>query len=320
LPVVRVGAPRRVLLAVLTIVAATATATATAGCGASPPVADSASNQNSRPTVRPGQPFDVLLGKESSSIELVRLRIRDRCLADAGYPQNLDNFGSWRPPDPFEPLLVSARSFGPISEEEARRLGFGVDYPGEPARIVSFDSGYDTNLERCEKQAWGRLGNDAKQTMSQYMDLFNLLAPYRYEVDREVPADLPVRLYDCMVKKNYRADREAFLKTPNYTLFDVQFGSVQQGPEEGWQPANRPGTVQVGPAIPPRRYTPTPAEAQLAVAWFQCSKETGRVEAQLAAAFVVQRRFLDRYESRITELNNKVRTLARAVADLLATI
>ena len=53
------------------------------------------------------------------------------------------------------------------------------------------------------------------------------------------------------------------------------------------------------------------------MAWFQCSKETGRVEAQLAAAFRVQQRYVDRYESRITELNEQVKTLARKAADLL---
>ncbi|MEU5908498.1 hypothetical protein [Micromonospora sp. NPDC047527] len=305
--------PRRLLTVLLAL------ALTTAGCGSNggTPSGSGPTGVAGR-TAAPNQPFDALLGEEYSSVELARLRIRDKCLADAGYPQNRDNFSTWRPPDPFEPLLLSAQNLGPTSEQEARRLGFGADFPGEPARIVSLDAGYDTNLKRCEAEAWTRFGPKAKQTMTDYFDLFNVLGPYRYEVEREMPSDLASKLYDCMATKNYRADRDAFLRTPNYTLFGVQFGASERGPEEDWQPASRPGVVQVGPAIPARRYVPTPAESDLAVAWFQCSKDVGRVEAHLAAAFRVQQRYVDRYESRITELNEQIKTLARQSAGLLA--
>lgn len=262
----------------------------------------------------PSQPFDILLGGEYNTVEQAHQQIRNRCLADAGYPQNLELFGLWRPPDPFEGLKVSARSYGPTSEDEARRLGFGMDSAGEPARIVSFDSGYDANLERCSTEAWVELGPQAQETMANYMDLFNLLGPYRLEV--ELPEDLPAKLYDCMVGKGYQTDREAFLSMPSYRNYDVQLGSLEHGKEEAWQPKNEPGTVQVGPPIPPRRYKPTAAEVDLAVAWFQCDQQVGWVQAQMAAAFAVQQRYVDRYEAQITELNAQLAALARTAAAL----
>ena len=46
--------------------------------------------------------------------------------------------------------------------------------------------------------------------MTDYFDLFNVLAPYRYDVDREVPPDLPAKLYDCMVSKTTRQTARRF--------------------------------------------------------------------------------------------------------------
>jgi hypothetical protein len=268
----------------------------------------------------PPQPYDIFLGEELGLVEFVQMSLRDRCLADAGYPQNLAASTGRSPEDVAIGLQVSARDFGLRGEEEARRLGFGEDSPGSPARIVSFDPSYDANLERCADQAWERLGADAEQAYLAYYDLLNQLLPYRMEAEEEWPEDLPVRMYDCMAGKGFRIDREAFLASPAYTSFGVTLGSGERGTEEEWAPENDAGTVQVGPAIPPRRYTPTPEESALAVAWTQCIRDTGVGQELLDIALQVQQRYVDRFEARITELNAQLEQVARTATELLAEV
>jgi hypothetical protein len=285
------------------------------GCGTNP-----AHTQPSGPVgpeaPEPRQPFDIILSGQVGLIDHAHVRIRNNCLADAGYPQDRD-YQQARPQDPFAFLTVSARDFGPTSEEEARRLGFGRDSEGEPARVVGTDANFETAAERCVQTAWDHLGPAARQIRTSYSDLVNVLAPYRMEVGAELPADLPVRTLDCMAKRGYTVpNREEFLKTPSHRLFGIRYGHLDSGPEETWEPVRKPGTVEVGPAIPPRKYTPTPEESALAVAWFHCGHQTGRVDAQLAAVQRVQARYVDKHRTWIDELNPKIEELARRAAPI----
>ncbi|HEV2784582.1 MAG TPA: hypothetical protein VGX25_34805 [Actinophytocola sp.] len=287
----------------------------TAGCGGEPAVRDQGHSAPDE-VAEPKQPFDVILGQQVGLIGYAQLKIRDRCLADAGYRQNLDARVA-RPEDPYDFLTVSARDFGPTSEDEARRLGFGNHTGGEPARVVSTDANFDKAAERCAERAWTELGPEARRTLMSYTDLVNTLAPYRHDVDAELPDDLPARMLECMAGRGYHVpDRAAFLKTPNHRLFGVTYGRADSGPEESWQPVRKPGTVEVGPAIPPRRYTPTPEESALAVAWFHCGRSTGKIEAQLAAVQRVQARYVEKYGTWIDELNPRIEELARRAAPI----
>lgn len=279
-----------------------------------------ASSYGAASEVEPPQPFDIVLGEELGLIEFVQMRLQHRCLADAGYVQNLEQSGELRPTDVTIDLRISLRDFGLRSEDEARRKGFGSDHPGEPARVVSFDPSYEANLERCSREAWDRLDDEAETAYAAYSDLINQLLPYRAEVDAEVPSDQPVRMYDCMVGNGYQVDRDAFLASPSYTTFGVPMGSLEPAPARDWAPEEEPGTVQVGPAIPPRRYTPTQEESALAVAWVQCLDETGVAQERLDVALDLQQRYVDRYESQIVALNEQLEPLARAAAGLLAEV
>ncbi|HEU5470660.1 MAG TPA: hypothetical protein VFV67_08400 [Actinophytocola sp.] len=262
------------------------------------------------------QPFDIVRSEQVGLIDHAQQRIRNTCLADAGYPHDRDHHLA-RPQDPFGFLTVSARDFGPTSEDEARRTGFGRDFGGEPARVVSTDPNYDAASERCAQLAWDRLGPAAREVRTAYSDLVNALAPYRRDVDAELPADLPGKLMNCMAGRGYAVpDQDAFRKTPSHRLFGIAYGHLETGAEETWEPVRRPGTVEVGPAIPPRRYIPTPAESELAVAWFHCGRETGRVDAQLAGVQRVQARYVEKYRTWIDELNPKVEEMARHAAGI----
>jgi hypothetical protein len=264
--------------------------------------------------------FDLLRGAELGLVDFAQQKIRNRCLADAGYPQNLTLMPD-HPANPFAGAVPTARTFGPTSEDEARRLGFGADAPAQPARIVSFDPRYDRNLQRCATAAWDRLGTGAAQVYDNYFDLANsLTGPFSREVGRRIPADLPEKSFDCLAGKGFQPpDRQAFLAEPNpRKQFTIAFGGLDGGPDT-WEPARTPGTVQVGPPVPAKRYVPTPAESALAVAWFQCGRETRRVELFLAAADQVQRELVDTHEAQLAELNPKVEALARRAARFIDT-
>lgn len=44
-----------------------------------------------------------------------------------------------RPRPAFTGLVIKARSFGPTTEQEARRIGFGRDTPADPPSVVNTD-------------------------------------------------------------------------------------------------------------------------------------------------------------------------------------
>jgi hypothetical protein len=261
----------------------------------------------------PRQPYDILLGDQLGVIDYSQLKVRNKCLADAGFPQELRAMRS-RPNNPISHLLVSARSFGPTSEAEARASGFGSALAAEPPVVVSFDKSFDAEMERCTRQANEQLGFDSVKILTAYQDLANQLGAYRSEIDRQLPKDLPEKLLSCMDDEGYRADRTRFLQTPDPALFGVQLGRNENAPGENWRPRRRPGTVQVGPALPARRYTPTAEESELAVAWLRCRKSTRLAEHQLEAAYAAQQRYVERFETQIAELNGQVTAMARKAA------
>ena len=88
-------------------------------------------------------------------------------------------------------LTLNQPNTAPLTEDEARQLGFGQDSQPQPARIVSYDANYDLNLEGCRKTAEDTFGSDARATMQSYSELVNTLVQYRREVTDNVSKDLP---------------------------------------------------------------------------------------------------------------------------------
>lgn len=183
------------------------------------------------------------------------------------------------PKDDFDFLRVEQDLFGPSTPEQARRLGFGRDEPAQLARIVSFDAGYDTALSDCEAKPWAAAGKDARTMVAGYLDLANVIMDdFRTAYEKQATPrfqPLRVKFADCLAAAGYRpVDREKFISAPDPRALGVTFGALE-GVEDTWEPNSRVGGVQVGPAIPPRRYVPTPAETDLAVAWQRCTVEAG---------------------------------------------
>lgn len=262
--------------------------------------------------------LDLYLGDKLGLIKFAMLKVRNRCLADAGYPQNLNGMAD-RPSNPFLSLVIRPGSFGPSTEEEARRRGFGSDRPSQPARIVSFDLNYDKSLERCETRAWEKVGEEAQATYHGYFQFGNDLLGPTSDVHRKFDAELVPKLLDCMEAKGYRvADRQAYLKAPDLAHWGVKLGTLEGG-QDDWKPERTPGTVQVGPPIPAKRYVPTPEESEMAVAMFHCNRQVGRFDRQMAEAERVQAELVTKHESTFAELNPKIEALARTAATLAET-
>lgn len=264
------------------------------------------------------QPFSLFLGEELGQIDYAQLKVRNKCLAKAGYPQNL-NIMLGRPQNPFRHLVVTARTFGPTSAEEAKRIGFGRDSLAAPPTVLSFDPSYDKAYEECTDSAWRELSDDAKKVYYGYFDLGNKLSqPLSGAVNERTGATAWRALLSCLAGKGHRPQNEQeFLRTPTPALFGVPVGVDAAEGLDRWKPKQVPGTVEVGPAVPATQYQAGPAESALALAWFECRRDTGIDKQQLDVAVQVQRELVTKYESSFLELNPQVTRIAKQAAQLI---
>jgi hypothetical protein len=268
--------------------------------------------------------FDLYLADKAALLGRSMRGMRNRCLAEAGYPQNLRVSAIQSSDSGDEPALdsVSPRMFGPTSDEEARRKGFGRDAPVEPGQVVSFDPNYDRSLETCQQEAWATIGQEAKDVSVGYLDLRNKLSgefTNKYgELVRQRMDGLLRKQLACIERGGKGPiRREEFLRGVELKeigrVFGVPLGRLE-GSDPTWAPARIQGTIQVGPPTPARRYVPTSQEADLAVVWFRCSREV--VDVLLPIAEQVEREVVDRHEAEFAELNPKLEQLARRAAEL----
>jgi hypothetical protein len=282
-----------------------------ASCG------DGGGDEGATPAGQPkstNQSFDIFLGDKLGLVEFAVQKIRNKCLAKAGYPQNLNGMMS-APKRTFPNLVITERRFGPTSEADAKRLGFGKDAAAQPARVVSFDPSYDKSFAKCEKEAKAAIGSDVQRVMDAYIELGNKLqAEFTAAVLKGIAEAKPKahqELLDCMTAKKFvPSDAAAFLEEPDPKLFGVPFGDLENG-GDSWEPQRKKGTVQVGPPVAAIRYVPTAQESALAVAWFQCRRSTGLSAALIEVASEVQTEIVARHEVQFEELNPQLLEMSR---------
>ncbi|MEU7904933.1 hypothetical protein [Actinoplanes sp. NPDC049118] len=279
------------------------------GVGATP--ADAAGQQVE-------QPFAIFRGASLGAVDYAQLKVLNQCLADKGYPQNLQVMLA-APRNPFPQLIVTEKTFGPASEEEARRDGFGQDEPAIPPSVVSFDPNYDRASEQCSEDAWKKLSANAKKVYYSYFDLGNSLSmPFHLTVNERMGRARWTKLLSCLADKGYRTnDEDAFYRFPDPGLFGVPIGAGAEDPAASWTPKGVPGTVEVGPATPARKYRPSAQESDLAVAWFRCRRDTGIAKDQMDLVMQVQRGLVAKNESELTELNPQIEQIAKQAATLI---
>jgi hypothetical protein len=298
---------------VASAVTALAVAASAAACGADDPPAG-------REMVDERNPLALFLGESLGLIDYAQLKLRNECLAEAGYPQNLSTMMD-RPIPAFGMFVITPRTFGPTTEQEARRIGFGRDEPAEPPAVVSSDPNYDRASDTCTEKAWDRLGDDVQDAYYAYFDLGNKIGGRLMKaVTERLDQRLPAKMLACVRGRGYDADDEQqFLKTPRPQLLGVPLGAADPAPDTGWRPTKKPGAIEVGPAIPARPYRPTPEESELAVVWLRCRTETTLAEQQMAAAVAVQKELVAEHETSFTELNPRIRRIAKQAAALIGT-
>jgi hypothetical protein len=264
------------------------------------------------------QPFSVFLGDALGVVDYAQLKVLNQCLADAGYPQNMRIMGS-APRNPFPQLIVTDETFGPASEQAAREHGFGHEQAAIPPAVASFDPNYDQVSEQCSKNSWKKLPASAEKVYYSYFDLGNSLSePFLLTVFQRIGKPGWTSLLSCLADKGYHTSKEEdFFRIPDPGLFGVPIGDPVADPAEDWKPKGVPGTVEVGPATPAKRYVPSARESDLAVSWFTCTRDTGIAKQESEVAMQVQRELVAKNDTRLTDLNPQVQEIARQAAALI---
>lgn len=266
------------------------------------------------------QPFDALRGKELGILRHSIRKLRNECLAEAGYPQNLTHMAQ-ESGDDFAHVRFDLRTFGPVDEQEARRSGFGKDIPAKIARIVSFDANYDQELERCEQAASKKVGPEAQELSISYVELGNtLVGEFGKEYERLITpqlSELRTSLRDCLAEAGFQAeDPEDFVREPYPEKLGVRFGAHESTSEETWSPERKEGTIQIGPAVPAKKYVPTEDEIDLAVAWSQCIQRLQFKERLMPLVISAQQTVYEWHEDQLAEHADRTVELAKKAADL----
>ncbi len=284
-----------------------------AGCdGGSGPPAPAAKGDPGGP-----QPADIYQAQKLGMLDYAEQVVRDKCLAKAGYPQNLDALIDYR--DESNYLRFSPRRYQLFSSESEADDGFGVDAPAYPGRVVSYDANYDNAMAQCESQAWASFDPAAASLKQTYEDLGSqIAASVTAKVRPVAQATLPV-LIDCLQKAGYTyggdSAHPALPDLPNH--FGLTLGQYDQ-PASNWEPTPKPGTVQASGPTPARHWVATQQERDLAVAFYRCDQESHRLDHMWDAHYAGQAEAVSKVEAQFAELNPKLDTLAGKAATVIA--
>ncbi|GBP99581.1 hypothetical protein SSP531S_09760 [Streptomyces spongiicola] len=250
-------------------------------------------------------------------IEHVRNRLTGDCMDRQGYPQ-LKRTGLSRQSRPFADMDVRPPLFATRTDEQAKLLGFGEHRRPEAASVLSYDRGFDKQFERCRHAAGRRLGPEFSEIQNQSYRLYNDVADERDALLKS-PAEAAVTaaalrpLLACVEAGGFRRH------IPGARTLDSFGIGVPTGRHEGTGPAEPkrvPGTVEVLPAVPERRYVPTAEESRLAVASARCARQTGFGEKTAAQRARVIRKVVAAHESEIARLRPRVAELANSATKL----
>ncbi|MBQ1050240.1 hypothetical protein KBX50_17405 [Micromonospora sp. C51] len=268
----------------------------------------------------PGQAstFDLFLGDKVDFLDFAIRQLNAECMAKVGYPQ-MKQAGNDVYKGAGQMLLISRERFrGFASEQEARAQGFGQDQAAERPPLVSYDPSFDKQMAACDKQSHEAIGVDGRAILDSYNEVGNAIATEFNGWSRDSIRASLSPLVDCLEKEGFQLrDRDSFInKLWDVKLFDIPLGTLDGEPYT-WQPAKRPGTVQVGPAVPARRYVPSGREGELAAAWYRCDQASGRVEKLLSGARAEEAKIASKYEDRLAELNPKLEELAKRATVLV---
>ncbi|WP_055710905.1 hypothetical protein [Streptomyces torulosus] len=260
---------------------------------------------------------EVFQADDIDLIESVRNGLIADCMAGQGYPQ-LKQAGVPQDAKPFTDMNVQTPPFAIRTDEQATLLGFGENSRPKVANVLSYDRGFDARLKKCQNKAEDKLGHEFSEVQNQSYQLYNDVADERDVLlkspeEAEVTAAALRPLLECVEAAGFRQ-----MVSGARTLDSFGIG-LPRGRYEGTEPPEPkrlPGTVEIIPAIPERRYVPTAEESRLAVASARCARTTGFGDKIAAQRVRILRKVVGGHGSQIAELKPKVEALAKAAAKL----
>ena len=282
-------------------------AAALAGCSADTalaPVADSSAD-----------PFEAYRAEDMDAVHLAQDTLRFQCYADNGYPE-YEAFISdepavqWRA-DLLDQLTVADAFFGSVQDATASGLrGEPLGPSGE--KVFVHDAAFEAVSQACNTKAWAALGEGAEQTLIDYNRLSSKLASGLADQTFEALAPLQQKVVQCLVDAG-----EPVTPAPDQLhgfTAEVELGTAVEYPERSG-PKQSSG-VEIIPADVEITYTPTPAEAALAVRYYNCSFETGVREEFGALILETKKEVVAEHASELEKANPRIAELAATAREL----
>lgn len=256
-------------------------------------------------------PYDTYLAEEMDTIISSQETLRVQCIADNGFREFTPHATEetkpvWR--RQINQLSVEVAFFGSEPDAAARGLRLPPDGPSREKHIRQ-DASLDAVSTACDKSAWAALGKDAFQTYLEYSRLGNILGEV-FLSDELLP--LQDKVVQCLIDAG-----EPVVKAPGQLFAmtaKIPLGTPVQYPEPGSDPAT--GSKQVSAARETIAYVPTPAESELAVGYYRCSRDRGARDEFGALIRDAQIRMVAEHETELIELNPKIQQAARKAAEL----
>ncbi|WP_422935789.1 hypothetical protein [Sinomonas sp. P47F7] len=274
----------------------------------------------------PNDPYSAFLADELLSINSAMRELEYRCYADNGYPEYLEVLpalkanefrSSASTPDYETTFRAFSESPWFTSEENARATGYGSSIPGLDAQVVPDDRSILKVFEDC-RQASLRRTSGNEDVVNAYSQLGNVLAETLATSPSQNKDALTKRVFECMDKGRYPVDPNGPHKSIRWGVdFGVPLGVAPRMPE-AVDLTQGTGT-KVIPAEPTQHYFPTAEESESAAAMYRCSLETGAQTDWNRANNDTKNAALAKNEATLTELNPKIRELAKSAAAAVQT-
>lgn len=284
-------------------------ATALAGCAAGPdlaPVADSSAD-----------PYEAYLAEDMDNILLEHDALRFQCYADNGYPEFMavveeDPETGWQTRSGLlDQLTVEDGFFASVQDATASGLR---DEPLGPSaeKVFVHDDVFEAVSTACTTKAWDALGSNAERTMMGYNRLGSKLAGGL--ADRTFGGLVPLqqKVVQCLVD----AGEPVTPDTGNLYGFstEIELGAPVEYPERSG-PKQSSG-VEIIPNDVEVTYAPTPAEAALAVKYYNCSIATGVRDEFAALILETKKDVVSEHAAELEKLNPRIAELAVRAEEL----
>ncbi|WP_146360357.1 hypothetical protein [Arthrobacter yangruifuii] len=295
---------RRRYLAGLAVVALGAPVLAGCSAGAAlTPVADSSAD-----------PFEAYLAEELDQAFFAQDVLSVQCYADNGYPE----YAQFIPTEPgtehrseiLDQLTVADVFFDSVQDATERGLR-SEPMPPAPAKIYVHDASFDAVATACNTKAWAALGAGAEDTLVEYNRLASKLSGI-FDPTMDALAPLQEKVIQCLVDAGEPvtpAPGQLFGITPG-----VELGTPVEYPERSG-PKKTSG-MEIIPADTEVAYVPTPAEAALAVKYYNCSLETGARDEFAASIREAKKAAIAEHAAELEKLNPRMTEIAATAREL----